>query len=190
MINEAVSEEVNINMALEGVKSTAFKSLEEASLVGPSTSKGWKRSVVDRNDDEANSNGDFLNPSVQSAAALSTRGKNMTLVRKATGAVSPTASVYSSFCSSKPLRRMKEFSQRLKRKMDITKKIKRTNDRISRIKGQKKFLRAQKETIREQIRFLDARELTLDERERSAAEEKKRYEVIHAKMSEFMRQLN
>ncbi|KAJ8911210.1 hypothetical protein NQ315_014922 [Exocentrus adspersus] len=181
-----------MEMALDAVKC-----LEEASLPGPFR-KGLKRSAVDL-DDEANSDDDFLNTSAQPAVVVPTsRGKNMALVRKAARAVSPTVSGYSSSSSSsadfsKPseekwiamieeeFRKREEFNLQMDDKMgNITKKIRGIDDHISRVKGEKKSLRAHREALREhirlldeQIRVLDAQELTLDKKERSASERKK-----------------
>ncbi|KAJ8914899.1 hypothetical protein NQ315_016053 [Exocentrus adspersus] len=121
---------------------------------------------------------------------LPTRGKNMALVRKAAKAVSPSASGYSSFSSfddfpkssdanwiamtEEEFQRREEFNRQMEGKMgNITKKIRSTDDHISRIKGEKKSLRAHREALKEQILLLDAQELILDKRERSASERKK-----------------
>ncbi|KAJ8914095.1 hypothetical protein NQ315_014291 [Exocentrus adspersus] len=215
LINEAISEEVNINMALEAVKS-----LEEASLAGPSiskgrstskgpsTSRGVKRpaSAAAGGNNEADSEDDFIEPSqnipaTRPAAALRIRGKNLSLVRKVARAPSPTDSIFSSSSSSsapkslnegwmaileEELQRREEFNRRFEgQRQDNKKKIKATDDLLSRIKGEKKSLRAHKEAIREQLRLLDAQELFLDKRERSATEKKREYEAIDAKFNKI-----
>ncbi|KAJ8916407.1 hypothetical protein NQ315_014618 [Exocentrus adspersus] len=159
VIEEALSEEVTIDTALQAVES-----LEQAALPGPSpskgfpsTSKGLKRSAVDQ-DNAANSDDDFVIPPSgrsSSAALPKTRGKNLSLIRKPmrSRAASPTDSVCSSFSSSsssnpkasnehwmakidQELQRREEFNRAMDSKAaDITEKIKGSGDRISRIRG-------------------------------------------------------
>ncbi|KAJ8915577.1 hypothetical protein NQ315_012462 [Exocentrus adspersus] len=196
VIEEALSEEVTIDTALQAVES-----LEQAALPGPSTSKGFpstskglKKSAVDQ-DNAANSDDDFVIPPSgrsSSAALHKTRGKNLSLIRKPmkSRAASPTDSVCSSFSSSsnpkssnehwmvkidQEMQRREEFNRAMDSKMaDITEKIRGSGDRISRIRGQKKSLRAYRESLRDQIRLLDAQELSLDKRERTEIENQKR----------------
>ncbi|KAJ8914364.1 hypothetical protein NQ315_011352 [Exocentrus adspersus] len=162
VIEEAPSEEVTIDTALQAVES-----LEQAALPGPSpskgfpsTSKGLKRSAVDQ-DNAANSDDDFVIPPSgrsSSAALPKTRGKNLSLIRKPmrSRAASPTDSVCSSFSSSsssnpkasnehwmakidQELQRREEFNRAMDSKAaDITEKIKGSGDRISRIRGAEK----------------------------------------------------
>ncbi|KAJ8913772.1 hypothetical protein NQ315_002678 [Exocentrus adspersus] len=117
------------------------------------------------------------------------RGKNLSLVRKSVRrrAASPTDSVCSSFASSTTPRssnegwmekiEREEFNREMEGKMSsIREQIRGLGDHISRIQGEKKSVRAHREALREQIRLLDAQELSLDMRERTEMEKQKRYE--------------
>ncbi|KAJ8912699.1 hypothetical protein NQ315_012253 [Exocentrus adspersus] len=188
VIEEALSEEVNMYTALHAVQT-----LEQASLPGPSTSNSLKRPAVDQKDNGADSDDDdLINPCGRLAAVLpKTRGKNLSLVRKSVRrrAALPTDSVCSSFSSSttprssnegwmekieQELQRREEFNRDMEGKMSsITEKIRGLGDHISRIQGEKKSVRAHREALGEQIRLLDPQELFLDKRERAATERKK-----------------
>ncbi|KAJ8912609.1 hypothetical protein NQ315_000478 [Exocentrus adspersus] len=174
-----ISEEVNLDAALEAVNALEEASLPDPSAYnGPSTSKGVKRPApaVDVNGNEADSDDDVIEP-----------GKDMSLVRKAAKAASPTESNFSSSSYSSPkssnvdweeTQRREEFNRRVVDEMeDHKKKMKSNDDLISHIKGQKKSLRAHREAIREQLRLLDVQELSLDKREKVPQVKRKKYMI-------------
>ncbi|XP_018576198.1 uncharacterized protein LOC108914794 [Anoplophora glabripennis] len=161
-INEAISDE-QLNLAIDIIIDM------DASV--PSSSKAAKRKILQDDDDD-----DFQNPPPShEAPALPSRSKNMHLARKnirpssSVRSLSPTLSTSSSSTTSddsedwleiinEELQLRAEFRQRVDGKMNNGKKIKSSEDLIFRIKGEKKSLRVHRETLREQIRLLDAQE--------------------------------
>ncbi|XP_023312406.1 uncharacterized protein LOC111692578 [Anoplophora glabripennis] len=142
-INEAISDE-QLDFAIDAIIDM------EASVPSGSSkaAAAAKRKIEDDDDD------DFQNPPASHEAPLPSRGKNMHLARKnmrpssSVRSLSPTLSTSSSTTSddsedwleiiNEELQRRAEFRQRVDGKMNsIKKKIKSTEDLISRIKGEK-----------------------------------------------------
>ncbi|XP_018569897.1 uncharacterized protein LOC108909912 [Anoplophora glabripennis] len=143
-INEAISDE-QLDLAIDTIIHM------EASVPSCSSKAAAKRKIVTQIDDDD----DFQNPAAShEAPALPSRGKNMHPARKnmrpssSVRSLSPTLSTSSSTTSddsedwlkiiNEELQRRAEFRQRVDGKMNnIKKKIKSTEDLISRIKGKK-----------------------------------------------------
>ncbi|XP_023311050.1 uncharacterized protein LOC111691865 [Anoplophora glabripennis] len=139
-INEAISDE-QLDFAIDTI-------IHMEASVPSGTSKATAKRKIEDDDD------DFQKPPASHKAPLPSRGKNMHLARKnmrpssSVRSLSPTLSTSSSTTSddsedwleiiNEELQRRAEFRQRVDGKMNsIKKKIKSTEDLISRIKGEK-----------------------------------------------------